>query len=195
VVHGTCSHLVKIRWDWIRIITQVRIQIHGCQATPHPEVSQIIWCATFKTFLTSTPEMEAVYSSETLIPAYQTVQCQDREDHSIYVGESVLESTSILSEILVNCILSVGLGPKGSTYEVLSCQIVCKALHRRYPDIGDSTWFSHPLIAGKLLWKLLWKQQEALSGLKSLLIWVLKSVRKEVSSPDAYFIWTFSLCL
>jgi hypothetical protein len=70
--------------------------------------------------------MESVYSSETLVTIYQTVRCYHPEDHCIYVGKTVLESTSTPVEILVNHVPSLQLGSKTNAYQVLSCQTLTR---------------------------------------------------------------------
>jgi hypothetical protein len=74
-----------------------------------------------------------------LVPSYKTAWCHDPEDHNMYVGESVLDSTITPSEILVNRIQSLRFWPKTSKYQVLSCKIMDEVLRYGFPNIGDST--------------------------------------------------------
>lgn len=51
-----------------------------------------------------------------MVHAYHTAWYHDPDDHSMNVCETVLESTSSLSDYLVSHIPSVWLGPKTSTF-------------------------------------------------------------------------------
>jgi hypothetical protein len=104
--------------------------------------------ATFKALHISTLKIEVTCSSKTMVHAYHTAWCHDREYHSMNVCETVLESTSSLSDYLVSHIPSVWSGPKTST---LRCQMMGQVLHHRHPNISNCTSLSLPHRAGKML--------------------------------------------
>lgn len=129
----------------------------GCQVASSPEVSQILLLSMTHFhlpcfYITWYFPIFSHFYPETLVFTCQTAWSHYPEDYYICVCETVLQSTTNPSGILVNYAKSLWLGPYKSTFQVVACQTVGEFFCHERPNIDDNTWLSHGLTAGEHLW-------------------------------------------